>query len=113
MRKFKRESELKHIAMTEAKKDIVVVVNDNKEETRKPNKAQQDMIYSVFYGALLGLNWGEAVRGGRTETQAIIDSHEFTYDILMNSLLKENERVQGYVSFYCRIKEIVRNWEEE
>lgn len=118
MRKWKHEQELKEIAMMESQKDIVVIYHDimtgrEKEETRKPTKRQSFMIYNVFYGALLGLNWGEAVRKGKAETQAIIDSHEFTYDLLMNTMLKENERVQGYLSFYCRIKDIVRNWEEE
>ena len=81
---------------------------------RKPTKKQHDALFYVAYGALLGLNWGEEVRRddviGRAKAQAIIDSAEFTADLLLQNLLKEDERLQGYMSIYCPLKEAVRNW---
>ena len=117
MRKWKHEQELKEIAMQLSQRPITVVVTGQdgreKEERRKPTKTQGWRAFHIFYGTLLGLNWGETVRKGSTETQAIVDAEEFTYDLIMNTTLKENERIQGYLSFYCPIKETLRNWEEE
>lgn len=117
MRKWKHEQELKEMAMEAAQKDICIIVEgqDGREHEvyRKPTKKQSNMIYHLFYGTLLGLNWGETVRKGRTETQAILDAEEFTYDLMMNTTLKENERVQGYISFYCPVKRMLGSWEEE
>lgn len=117
MRKWKHEQELKEMAMEAAQKDVCIIVEgqDGREHEvyRKPTKKQKEMIYNLFFGTLLGLNWGEDVRSGRKETQAILDAQEFTYDCIMNTTLKENERVQGYISFYCPVKRMLGSWEEE
>lgn len=81
---------------------------------RKPTKREHDTLFSVAFGALLALNWGEEIRRddimGNAKVQAVTDSAEFTADIMMNKLLKENERYQGYLGIYCGLKEAVRNW---
>lgn len=81
---------------------------------RKPTKRQRDALFCVVYGALLGLNWGEDVRRddekGNAKAQAIIDSAEFTADLLLENLLGEDERLQGYLTIYCPLKEALRNW---
>lgn len=81
---------------------------------KKPTKKQREALFSVAYGALLSLNWGEDTRRddekGNAKAQAIIDCAEFTADLLFDSLLPEDERLQGYMSIYCPLKEAVRNW---
>lgn len=117
MRKWKNAQELKALALDASAKDICIVTKDedgmDREVYRRPTKKQKEMIYNLFFGTLLGLNWGEDVRSGRKETQAILDAQEFTYDCIMNTTLKEDERVQGYISFYLPVKSMLKNWEEE
>lgn len=117
MRKWKNELELKALALDASAKDICIVTKDedgrDREVYRRPTKKQKDLIFNLFYGTLLGLDWGEDVRGGTKETQAILDSGEFTFMCVMNTTLKEDERVQSYVSFYLPVKRMLKSWEEE
>lgn len=82
--------------------------------SKKPTKKQRETLFCVAYGALLALNWGEDVRRddekGNAKAQAIIDNAEFTADLLFEKLLGEDERLQGYLTIYCPLKEVLRKW---
>lgn len=110
MRKHKDEIELLEIAMELASAPLTLITNDG-EVKRKPTKKQKELIYKIVYGALLGLNWGESTRTSRTSEQAILDTAEFTYNVMMESTFKNGETVNGYLSLYSPLKKVLREWE--
>lgn len=109
MRKYKAEKELREIAKQHS--EYITVCTPNGEKKRKATKRQNETLYGLFYGALLGLNFGETARSTREMEQAIIDATEFQADILFRNLLKEDESLQGYITVYCPLQKIVREWE--
>ena len=111
MRKMKSEMELREIAREISARPLTICLGFSGEEKRKPSKKQMELAYNVIYGTLLGLNWGESTRSNSTSEQAIIDSAEFTYDLILGTTLPEGESVNGYLGLYCPIKEVLRNWE--
>ena len=113
MRQMKSEMELREIAREISTRPLTISVGlfSGKEETRKPTKKQMELAYNVIYGTLLGLNWGESTRSNSTSEQAIVDSAEFTYDLILGTTLPEGESVNGYLGLYCPVKEVLRNWE--
>lgn len=91
--------------------EMITIIDSNGHETeRKARKREREALYSVFYGAFLGLNWGEDARSNEKMEQAIIDAAEFTGDVLFNTILKDGERLQGYMSVYLPLKKVVREW---
>jgi hypothetical protein len=113
MRKYKYESELKLIAELNSERICVRTMDggNSHDEWRKATKKQREMLYGIFYGALLGLNWGEKMRATRDMEQAVIDTAEFQADILMRPLLRDGEELQGYMTVYIPLQKIVEEWE--
>lgn len=113
MRKMKSEIELRQIARELSARPLTICQGlfSGKEEKRMPSEKQMELAYNVIYGTLLGLNWGESTRSNSTSEQAIVDSAEFTYDLVMGTTLPEGESVNGYLGLYCPVKEVLRNWE--
>ena len=68
-------------------------------------------IYGIIYGALLGLNWGDACRSTKDMEQAIIDAAEFQAMILLRPYMKEEEEAQCYMCVYLPLQRIVEKWE--
>ena len=111
MRQLKSEMELREIAREISTRPLTICLGFSGEEKRKPTKKQMELAYNVIYGTLLGLNWGESTRSNSTSEQAIVDSAEFTYDLILGTTLPEGESVNGYLGLYCPVKEVLRNWE--
>ena len=102
MRIYKTESELREIAEKIAEE---IVVRGHSIDTRRPSSASEhQVIFNVAYGALLGLNWGDACRNSRDMTQAIIDTAEYTLDLFLPN-------VNGYDTIYNPLQDAVRDWE--
>lgn len=114
MRKHKSESELRAIA--EAISDrIYIDRNGCGEAWRKATRKQKEITYGVIYGALLGLDWGEKVRSTSDIEQGIVDTAEFTWDIMIKpyAKLEDGRSVNGYITIYCPLKKVLKEWEEE
>ena len=114
MRKYKTEAELRTIA-EDISRTIYIRTMDggnSHDKKRKSRSREQSIIYSVAYGALLALNWGEQVRSNRDMEQAIVDSAEFTLDLLIREFYADKE-CNGYMTIYCPLKRVLQNWEEQ
>ena len=87
--------------------------NGNSRDTwRETDEQEANAIFTVAYGALLSLNWGEDARGKiPAVAQGIIDTAEFTLDLLIRPI--HGEECNGYMTIYCPLKKAVREWEAQ
>lgn len=113
MRKYMNGNTLKEIAELHSTHITVIKPNNGGEEYRKTTKRQRETLCGIFYGALLGLNWGEEIRSNDKMAEAIVEATEFQADILMEPLLREGETLQGYLSVYIPLNRILKTWERE
>ena len=109
MRAWKSETELKAWAMDQAQMIACDDENGNYCGMRKAKKAESKLVYGVIFGALLGLNWGEATRSDPGREQAIIDSAEFTFNVLAREV---SPTARGYESVYLPLKRMLKAWYE-
>ena len=113
MRKYMNGNTLKEIAELHSTHITVIKPHNGGEEYRKTTKRQRETLCGIFYGALLGLNWGEEIRSNDKMAEAIVEAPEFQADILMEPLLREGETLQGYLSVYIPLNRILKTWERE
>jgi len=108
IRKPIADSELK--AMAEKISRSIMIreyMNGNSTDTRrKTSSAEQDIIYKIAFGALLGLNYGEKTRSSREIEQAIVDTVEFILDLFISDC-------NGYDTIYIPLKKVLADWEIE
>lgn len=106
IRIYKQESELKELAKTMAESiTIRTYCNNNSDDTTRPTtEIENELLFKVVYAALLGLNWGETIRGNQESTQAIIDTAEFT-------IVQFIPECNGYDTVYLPLKKVVAEWE--
>lgn len=123
IRSFKNDSELWFMAENIASQITVRTggYHTSHDTTRKPTAKEYALIRDVAFGALLGLNHGEAVRTvGSQGAQAIIDAAEFTLDTMFGQRIKlreaeidEDACVNGYMTIYCPLQKALRDWDKE
>lgn len=81
-----------------------------KEEKRLPTAEEKRIVYSIVYSALICFNSHcSDYMGGNdsNKEQAVCDNSEYIFDMLTNW------EYNGYISLYCKLKDILRNWEVE
>lgn len=106
MKAFRSEGIMKAYALEYSKRDVTDMNDGGVWQTRKPTKSESDLLYKLFYGAMLGMNWGEQNRGDSGRRDAIINAFEFEANLLLPKL-------NNYNTVYCRLKEYEREWEEQ
>ncbi len=108
IREHKSETILK--AMAEKISQSIMIrnyVNGNSNDTRrKTSSVEQEIIYKIAFGALLGLNYGEKVRSNRDMEQAIVDTVEFIIGEFIGDC-------NGYDTIYIPLKKVLESWETE
>mgnify|MGYP007122062515 CR=1 FL=1 len=109
MRNYRTEAELREIAREISEVVAVSKEDGNFDRRRKALKREKEIAYGVLFGALLGLNWGEATRSDKGRTQAIIDTAEFTYNVLIANV---SPKARGYETIYIPLQKVVREWEQ-
>lgn len=82
---------------------------------RTSTKAERAVLRAVAFGALLSLNWGDAIRNdesptGRSAAQAVLDTAEFTATQLMKQFMPDGVEYQAYDGIYCPLSRILREW---
>ena len=101
-----REDALKAIA-EEISETIVIrtYVNGTSHDKRRGStEAEKRALYNIAFGALLGLNYGEWVRGNRNAAEAIINAAEF-------SIKQFIPNCNGYDSMYIPLEKAVSEWQ--
>lgn len=114
IREHKMESELKGMAFDISQRIAIRTYDggNSRDEWRDADDAESRALFNIAFGALLTLNWGEDNRGRNSgAVQAIIDAAEFTCDLFIREI--HGEECNGYMTMYCPLKKIVREWEEE
>lgn len=87
-------------------KNITIRTYDNgnsNDITRESTNHEQEILHKIAFGALLGLNWGEAVRNSKDMEQAVLDSSEF----ILYQFLRD---CNGYDSLYNPLKAVLEAW---
>lgn len=107
-RMFRSEGQLKEKAMALSKRIVIRTYNrgNSTDTCRKSTKKEEEIIYKLAYGALLGLNWNEKTRDSEDMSQAIIDTAEFTINLFLPDC-------NGYDTLYLPLKKILRDWKKE
>jgi hypothetical protein len=108
MRSHKTEAELKAIA--EAIAGAITIrtydANGNSTDTKRHSTTEeQQVIFKIAYGALLGINCDKVGRNDGRITQAIIDTAEYTIDLFLPDC-------NGYDTIYCPLKTALENWND-
>ena len=75
-------------------------------EKVETNREEHKLFFSLFYGALLGLNWHCHTIDAEDKAQAIIDTAEFQFNLLFPDY-------SGYTNIYEPLKSIWATWPEE
>ena len=75
-------------------------------EQVETNREEHKLFFSLFYGALLGLNWHCHTIDAEDKAQAIIDTAEFQFNLLFPDY-------SGYTNIYEPLKSIWATWLEE
>ena len=93
----------------------VVTIDENGRETgtkkRTATAAEKKVLRGIFSGAINAMNWGEEVRSDDSKAKAIIECAEFTAISLLGELRGGSERIQSYISVYCPLMKVLRDWE--
>lgn len=97
----KYESEMKTLANTHTR----AFVNDYGEKV-ETNPQEHKLFFSLFYGALLSLNWHCNTIDAEEKAQAIIDTVEFQFNQVFPDY-------SGYTNIYNPLKSIWATWTEE
>ena len=108
MRKHRTENELREIAEKIAETIVIRSYDErgNSRDDRRPTDGQERItLRDIAFGALLTLNYGETFRRERIAEDAIIETAEFTVDLLIPG-------VNGYDSIYIPLREAVKAWPE-
>ncbi len=105
MRNYKTEQQLQEQAKAIAETITIRTYNNgNSEDTKRLSNAHENnIIFNIAYGALLGMNCNEKNRASDEIAQAIIDTAEYT----VNGFLPD---CNGYDTIYCPLKKAVREW---
>lgn len=106
MKAFRNEGIMKAYALEYSKRDVTDMNDGGEWRTRMPTVSESNMLYKLFYGAMLGMNWGEENRSDSKRRDAIINAFEFEANLLLPKL-------NNYNTVYCRLKEYEREWEEQ
>lgn len=109
-RKYYYETALRAMAETISHDVAISDETGNFSRKIKARKREREIAYGVLYGALLALNWGSTVRQSRDMEQGIIDTAEFTYNILMKEV---NPLARGYETIYIPLQNVLKAWEAE
>ena len=112
---WKPENELRAIAEQHSRYVHVRTMHGgNSHDTfRKATKRQQEVLYGVIYGALLGMNYSSECRKSKDMERVVVDTAEFQADILMRPLLRDGEEFQGYMGVYLPLMRILDKWERQ
>ena len=79
-------------------------INGNSRDTRRLSTPEEkQIIFNVLYGALLGMNWGDEIRGSAQATDAIINAAEFT-------ICRFLPNCNGYDTVYIPLRKAQRDW---
>ncbi len=108
MRIVKTESELKRIA-EKISETIMIRSYENgnsRDDRRETTTPEKQIIFRIAYGALLGLNYGDATRSDKGREQAILDTVEF----VLTQFIRE---ANGYDTIYWPLKKALDNWETD
>lgn len=105
VRKFYDEERLKAIATEVCSQPLTTsYYRTGKEEKRLPTKEETKIIYSLVYSALHTIchhSHDEQME------QIVCDNTEMTFDVLTNW------EYNGYISIYCKLRDILEHWETE
>lgn len=114
IRAYASTAELQEIAETASNKIAIRTMDggNSHDEWRGTTKAEKKVLYATIYGALLALNTYSA-RCSAEAAQGIIDGAEYTADLLTDSLLKDDEQCNGYMSVYIPLQDAVEAWQIE
>lgn len=110
-RVFYNENRLKAIATEVSAWPLTTSAErSDKEEKRLPTAEEKRIVFNIVYSALICFNsyCSDYMGGNNSEKeQAVCDNAEFTFDMFTNW------QYNGYISLYCKLKDILRNWEME
>lgn len=109
MREWKSEATLKAWASEQAAWIARRDENGNYQGMTKSRDGEREIVFNVLFGALLGLNWGEATRSDPGREQAIVDTAEFTFNLLVENV---SPLARGYESVYLPLKRMLKAWSE-
>lgn len=106
MRIWKKEAELKEIAHKLSGR-----IFEN-ERWRDTTTAEADKLYNIFYPALLTLNYYHSSQGeyGRGLDDGVINAAEYAG---IAQFGRRPDKVNSYVTIYCPLRRVVRDWETE
>ena len=69
-------------------------------------KKRKELLAGILGGSINAMNWGESIRGDDAKAEAIIEGAEFTAIRLL-------PHIQSYLSIYCPLRKVLREWERE
>ena len=107
MRKYLLGSDLKDIALRISKEIYIRTYDErgnSKDEKRSTTEQERKVLFNIAYGALYTLNAGEKMRSSKDMEEAVIDNAEITLDLFL-------PKCNGYLTIYCPLHKIIREWE--
>ena len=106
VRRFYPEDKLREMAEKISGSLVVrVYENGSSRDTRRPTtEVEKRILFDIAFGALLGLNYGEQVRSDRSLEQAILNTVDFTSNLMLPG-------TNGYDTIYNPLRDALGEWE--
>ena len=108
VRRFYPEDKLREMA-EKISGGLVVRVYENgcsRDIRRSTTDIERRVLFDIAFGALLGLNYGKQVRSDRNLEQAILDTADFTSNLMLPG-------TNGYDTIYNPLRVALGEWELE
>ena len=106
VRRFYPEDKLREMAEKISGSLYLRECEEGCDHRRPTTDIEKRILFDIAFGALLGLNYGEQVRSDRNLEQAILNTVDFTSNLMLPG-------TNGYDTIYNPLREALDEWELE
>ena len=104
VRRFYPEDKLREMAEEISGSLYLRECEEGCEHRRPTTEVEKRILFDIAFGALLGLNYGEQVRSDRNLEQAILNTVDFTSNLMLPG-------TNGYDTIYNPLMKALGEWE--